>query len=51
MGSFNNNYYFAFTIHMGSNCYIITGVHDLEVTLFKAYSTWRNDIFLVVKIY
>ena len=28
MGSFN---YFAYTIHMGSNCYISTGVRDLEV--------------------
>ena len=36
VGSFN---YFAFTIHMGSNCYINTGVHDLEVALFKANST------------
>ena len=29
-GSFN---YFAFTIHMGSNCYINTGVRDLKVAL------------------
>ena len=36
MGSFN---YFVFTIHMGSNCYINTGAHDLEVALFKANST------------
>ena len=36
VGSFN---YFAFTIHMGSNCYINTGVRDLEVALFKANST------------
>ena len=36
VGSFN---YFAFTIHMGSNCYINTGVRDLEVALFKAIST------------
>ena len=27
--------YFAFTIHMVSNCYINTGVRDLEVALFK----------------
>ena len=33
------NNYFAFTIHMGSNCYINTGVRDLEVALFKANST------------
>ena len=39
VGSFN----FAFTIHMGSNCYI-TGVRDLEVALFKANSTWINGI-------
>ena len=31
--------YFAFTIHMGSNCYIKTGVHDLQVAFFKANST------------
>ena len=31
--------YFAFTIQMGSNCYINTGVRDLEVALFKADST------------
>ena len=36
VGSFN---YFAFTTHMGSNCYIITGVRDLEVALFEANST------------
>ena len=36
VGSFN---YFTFTIHMGSNCYINTGVSDLEVALFKANST------------
>ena len=28
--------YFVFTIHMGSNCYINTGVCDLEVALYKA---------------
>ena len=33
VGSFN---YFALTIHIGLNCYINTGVRDLEVTLFKA---------------
>ena len=27
--------YFAFSIQMGSNCYINTGVRDLEVDLFK----------------
>ena len=31
-----------FTIHMGLNSYINTGVCDLEVALFKANSTWRN---------
>ena len=31
--------YFALTIQMGSNCYINTGVRDLEVALFKANST------------
>ena len=31
--------YVAFTIQMGSNCYINTGVCDLEVALFKANST------------
>ena len=31
--------YFAFTIQMGSNCYINTGVRDLEVALLKANST------------
>ena len=43
MGSFN---YFVFTIHMGSNCYIIinTGIRDFEVPLFKANSTGRNSI-------
>ena len=29
---------------MGSNCYINTGVRDLEVALFNANSTWRNRI-------
>ena len=44
VGSFN---YFAliyFTIHMGPNCYINTGVRDLEVALFKAASTRTNGI-------
>ena len=41
VGSFN---YFAFAIHMGSNCCIIAGVRDLEVASFKTYSTSRNDI-------
>ena len=30
--------YFAFAIQMESNCYINTGVRDLEVALFKANS-------------
>ena len=29
---------------MGSNCYINTGMRDLEVALFKANSTRRNGI-------
>ena len=41
MGSFN---YFSYTIPIGSNWYIDTGVHDLEVACFKADSTWINDI-------
>ena len=41
MGSFN---YFSYTIQIGSNCYIDTGVHDLEVACFKANSTWINDM-------
>ena len=41
VGSFN---YFAFTIHMGSNCYINTGVRALEVALFKAVSTSKKSI-------
>ena len=37
VGRFN---YFAVTIHMGWNCYINTGVRDLEVAgLFRANST------------
>ena len=35
VGSFN---YFSYTIHIGSNWYIDTGVRDLEVTFFKANS-------------
>ena len=31
--------FFTFTIHIGSNCYINIGVHDLLVTFFKANST------------
>ena len=31
--------YFAFTIQMGWNCYINTGVRDLEIALFKANFT------------
>ena len=41
VGSFN---YFSCTIQIGSNWYIDTGVRDLEVTCFKANSTWINDI-------
>ena len=41
VGSFN---YFVFAINMLSNCYINTGVCDLEVALFKTNSTLRNDI-------
>ena len=41
MGSFN---YFSYTIPIGSNWYIDTGVRDLEVACFKADSTWINDI-------
>ena len=29
---------------MGLNCYLNTGVRDLEVAFFKANFTWRNDI-------
>ena len=46
MGSFN---YFAFTIHMGSNCYINTGVRDLEVALFKVLLQ-QNNVVLVLSI-
>ena len=38
VGSFN---YFSYTIPIGSNWYMDTGVHDLEVACFKANS---NDI-------
>ena len=34
VGSFN---YFAFTIHIGSNCYINTGVCDLEDFIKEIY--------------
>ena len=36
VGSFN---YFSYTIQIGSNWYMDTGVHDLEVAFFKANST------------
>ena len=36
MGSFN---YFSYTIQIGSNRYMDTGVRDLEVACFKANST------------
>ena len=35
VGSFN---YFVFTLNMGLNCCINTGVRDLEVALFKTNS-------------
>ena len=41
VGSFN---YFSYTTQIGSNWYMDTGVHDLEVVCFKANSTWINDI-------
>ena len=41
VGSFN---YFSYTIIIGSNWYIDTGVRDLEVACFKTDSTWINDI-------
>ena len=41
VGSFN---YFSYTIQIGSNWYMDTGVRDLEVACFKANSTWINDI-------
>ena len=36
LGSFN---YFSYTIQIGSNWYMDTGVRDLEVAFFKANST------------
>ena len=36
VGSLN---YFSYTIQIGSNWYMDTGVRDLEVTCFKANST------------
>ena len=36
VGSFN---YFSYTIQIGSNWYMDTGVRDLEVACFKANST------------
>ena len=41
VGSFN---YFSYTIQIGSNWYMGTGVRDLEVACFKANSTRTNDI-------
>ena len=41
LGSVN---YFSYTIQIGSNWYMDTGVHDLEVVCFKANSTWIYDI-------
>ena len=41
VGSFN---YFSYTIPIGSNWYMDTGVRDLEVACFKANSTYNNDI-------
>ena len=38
MGSFN---YFSYTVQIGSNWYMVTGVRGLEVACFKANS---NDI-------
>ena len=32
-------YYFSYTIQIGSNWYMDTGVRDLEVACFKANST------------
>ena len=31
-------------VELGSNSYLDTGVRDLEVSCFKANSTWINDI-------
>ena len=36
--------YFSYTIQIGLNWYIDTGVRDLEGSCFKANSTWINDI-------
>ena len=41
VGSFN---YFSYTIQIGSNWYMDTGLRDLEVGFFKANSTRINDI-------
>ena len=41
VGSFN---YFSYTIQIGSNWCIDTGVRDLKIACFKANSTWINDI-------
>ena len=41
VGSFN---FFSYTIQIGSNWYMDTGVRDLEVAIFKANSTWFNNI-------
>ena len=41
MGSFN---YFSYTIQIGSNLYMDTGVRDLEDACLKANSTLINDI-------
>ena len=41
VGSFN---YFSYTIQIGSNWYMDTGVLALEVASFKANSTRINDI-------
>ena len=40
MGSFN---YLSYTIQIGSNWYMDTGVRVLKVVCFKANSTWIND--------
>ena len=45
-GSFN---YFSYTIQIGSNWYMDTGVRDLEVAFFKANST--DLMRYVAKIY
>ena len=42
VGSFS---YFSYTIQIGSNWYMDTGVPDLELASFKANSTWFNDIY------